>query len=296
MSAYTKQEPSASDGATHAPVSSRQQTDLLESFERDGYIVMLDLFPKSLLDEWRLFSQRYWHEIFEKLFENGHAPFPSHCRTDDAGDRHYALGRGIKHGFREIVMRSPGRYELSLLHPFSSHHPPLDGLVPQLSRIVPPLLHTPSWDDLKICNLSLIVSTPGSTAQGWHADGGHISATEHLPCHVLNIFVPLVDVTAENGPTELRPGTHYHTRDLARQMLLAKARGALRPAVAPVLAQGDALLFDYRVLHRGRANVGRDESERRSLLCITVSQPWFRDLVNFPLRSIELKRVNGDSE
>ena len=57
------------------------------------------------------------------------------------------------------------------------------------------------------------------------------------------------------GPTELRPGTHVYTRDLARMMLLAKAKKRLREAVVPELRRGDALLFDYRILHRGRANL-----------------------------------------
>jgi len=46
-----------------------------------------------------------------------------------------------------------------------------------------------------------------------------------------------------------------YTRDLARMMLLAKAKKRLREAVVPELRRGDALLFDYRILHRGRANL-----------------------------------------
>jgi len=44
----------------------------------------------------------------------------------------------------------------------------------------------------------------------------------HQPCHVLNVFLPLVDLTLANGPTELRPGSHFVSRDLARLTLLAK--------------------------------------------------------------------------
>jgi len=106
----------------------------------------------------------------------------------------------------------------------------------------------------RLINLSLLVATPGCPDQPWHADGGHVSLSKHEKCHVFNVFVPLVDVPLSMGPTELRPGTHFHTRNLAPMMLAARARGTLRPPVVPEMEAGDALVFDYRVLHRGRTN------------------------------------------
>ena len=106
-----------------------------------------------------------------------------------------------------------------------------------------------------LCNFSLLISTPGSPTQSWHADGGHTSLTTHLPCHVFNVFIPLIDVPLSMGPTEFRPGSHVYTRDLTRMMLLAKIKKRLRKTVVPELKCGEALLFDYRILHRGRANL-----------------------------------------
>jgi len=170
-------------------------------------------------------------------------------------------------------------------------------------------------DDYYICNLSLLVATPGCPTQSWHADGGHTSLTKHEPCHVFNVFIPLVDVPLSMGPTELRPGTHYHTRNLTSMMLVAKARKTLRSPVTPELKMGDALIFDYRILHRGRANMSDvvatqdsatdndddvikstsideegsadDECGRhRPVLVITFARRWFVDVCNFPKRSI----------
>ena len=155
-------------------------------------------------------------------------------------------------------------------------------------------------DDYYLCNLSLLVATPGCPTQSWHADGGHVSLTQHKKCHVFNVFVPLVDVPNIMGPTEIRPGTHYHTRNLAPMMLAAKARRTLRQPVVPQLKMGDALIFDYRVLHRGRANmsdeddeeeeecvVGKDHGGRdRPVLVLTFARRWFVDVCNFPKRSI----------
>ena len=171
----------------------------------------------------------------------------------------------------------------------------------------------------RLCNLSLIVATPGCTSQSWHADGGHVSLSQHEKCHVLNVFIPLVDVPLSMGPTELRPGTHYHTRNLAPMMLAAKARKSLRPPVCPELKIGDALVFDYRILHRGMANVSdvdvdNDDSQHgggtvsapsyeridcnvssgrihscgkdRPVLVLTFARRWFKDVCNFPKRSM----------
>jgi ectoine hydroxylase-related dioxygenase (phytanoyl-CoA dioxygenase family) len=46
---------------------------------------------------------------------------------------------------------------------------------------------------------------------------------------------------------------------------------------------GDALLFDYRVLHRGTLN---NTGGARPVFVLTVAKPWFRDLVNFPKRAL----------
>ncbi len=112
-----------------------------------------------------------------------------------------------------------------------------------------------------LCNFSLLISTPGSPTQSWHADGGHTSLTTHLPCHVFNVFIPLIDVPLSMGPTEFRPGSHVYTRDLIRMMLLAKIKKRLRKTVVPELKCGEALLFDYRILHRGRANLSDRDGE-----------------------------------
>ena len=60
-----------------------------------------------------------------------------------------------------------------------------------------------------------------------------------------NVFVPLVPLTACNGPTELRPGSHLHE---------GNTWGHVAPRLAPLLGTGDMLIFDYRLRHRGLAN------------------------------------------
>mmetsp|Transcript_4550 Transcript_4550/g.8397 ORF Transcript_4550/g.8397 Transcript_4550/m.8397 type:complete len:221 (+) Transcript_4550:158-820(+) len=132
------------------------------------------------------------------------------------------------------------------------------------------------------------------------------------------LMVMLLSLHPSSTPLILLEGTHYHTRNLAPMMLAAKARKTLQPQVTPRLRKGDALIFDYRILHRGKANlsdtvnakgdsegcldetsgegsdckdaditdnifkVGRD----RPILVMTFARRWFVDVCNFPKRSV----------
>ena len=122
-----------------------------------------------------------------------------------------------------------------------------------------------------------VVAEPGAADQPLHMDGGHLWQGTHgfeqpqCPPHCYNVFLPLVDVTAENGPTEFWPGSH----------VIGKARDAYdggEPGVALAGAVGDIIVFDYRVVHRGMANAA---SAARPVLYSTFSRPWFRDALNF---------------
>ena len=68
------------------------------------------------------------------------------------------------------------------------------------------------------------------------------------------------------------PGSH----------VLADARKAFAgemPSVALAGARSDAIVFDYRVVHRGMAN---EASAARPVLYLTFCRSWFRDQQNFP--------------
>lgn len=446
----THQQQQLDDHLVIAAAASRLH--LVKKFHTDGYITLTSTStppsPKSLLSS-KFTNQLHaecldiFHSVLQHLHESGMAPFPYSRRvksgdvseepvansaiigaplknysSKDHQDYEYPINAGLKNGFRELVMRSPGRYELALLVNYhhdsrTCHHESCccchdcyDGkrlmsvewieqqqrrvdrnnndddnaskqiastaAIPsaQLQRRSSCLQKLLGWihlygngrnnhsnhdneedwdrnenledemsmkefmefvsdifttssttcsnDNIKhlhnnnnqyyLCNLSLLISTPGSPTQSWHADGGHTSLTTHEPCHVFNVFIPLIDVPMLMGPTELRPGSQVYTRDLGRMMLLAKVKKRLREPVVPELKRGDALVFDYRILHRGRANLSDgvcDEDEDgdeadgyksirkkccrgrdRPILVLTFARRWFVDVCNFPKRSI----------
>jgi hypothetical protein len=90
--------------------------------------------------------------------------------------------------------------------------------------------------------------------QKWHADGGHLFSPHQLPegltlpPHCINVFYPLVDLTKENGPTEFRIGSHLRDSSENKNTESDVEFPLLCPA-------GSAVLFDYRIQHRGRANL-----------------------------------------
>jgi len=322
---------------------------IAEAFANEGFFVLRESFDTDVLLPFREFANAYFAKCFEDLCDHGHIEAPLYRRRkkglsdeDYSSDNTareqqqqqqytYTLQQGIQHGFREIVMRSPGRYELSLLHfdrkQTTDHDDEIDDnnnnnnnqtktsfdafpLGDNISRLVEPLksllprLVGPNYathDELKLCHLSLLIATPGSSDQSWHADGGHANVSKHLPCHCFNVFFPLQDTPRVLGPTELRPASHFLTRNLGPMMLAARCRKALKAPVWPELAFGDAIVLDYRVLHRGRANLsgGGDASPagangnttsfpaiNRNYLVLSYSEPWFQDILNFPKRSM----------
>ena len=76
------------------------------------------------------------------------------------------------------------------------------------------------------------------------------------------------------GPTEFALGTHR----LGYSLPEALAAGAA-PAYTPLLAPaGSAVVFDYRVWHRGLPN--RQAAAHRHVCYVVVARPWWRDQHN----------------
>ncbi len=264
-----------------------------ERFERNGFVVLPQFFYKSKLKAWQRFSSDYFNDIFRMLHEKGHTQFPEHSRlTPNSTHLEYAMEEGKAKGFQEIVMRSPGRYELSMIRKTMEEHkiPTIQPLLDELALVIPSFLHVESMDDVRI-DYSMIVTTPLAAEQAWHSDGDHYRLDQHMPCHVLNVFIPLVDVvTKELGPTEVFPGSHYATRSEGGVRL---RNDQLNPPVAPLLRLGDILIFDYRIIHRGQANLSESN---RPVLVLTLSQKWFQDEKNWPPWSLFHERKVASKE
>jgi hypothetical protein len=193
-----------------------------------------------------------------------------------------SLGRDA--GYAELVQRSPGRYDMACAWepPFSdpiiADH---DGLMPAVRAIL--------GEDCEVMLQGAVIALPHAPEQLWHIDGPHLfpEHPHHVPAHCLNVFIPLVDLTEENGPTQICPGSHFLTRSTTRTFKASAdnltAIQYTDPPVNLTAAAGSIFLFDYRLLHRGLAN---RSSHPRPLLYLVMARPWYRDRT-FPPRRLD---------
>jgi ectoine hydroxylase-related dioxygenase (phytanoyl-CoA dioxygenase family) len=85
-----------------------------------------------------------------------------------------------------------------------------------------------------------------------------------LPPYYFTVLMPLVQITKENGSTQVVKGSH-------RKLILKESDAEI---YAPLLSPGDMLIFDGRVLHRGSANVSNEE---RLVAYLTYVADWYHD-------------------
>lgn len=220
-------------------------------FTQNGFCVIDDVICTHEIDSFRGKAMDNYQEIRRRIIpESGHR-----------------FGVGIRNGFKEIVQRHENRYEMP--YRMTEIGSLMYADTPIIKRMVSSILGA----EYHIPNVSLVLSDSGAMDQGWHADGPHMSVEEVLPCHCLNVFIPLVDVTAANGPTSFRPESHHMTIDLKKKFLAAFMKKTLKPVCTPELRKGSILLFDYRVLHRGTANT---TAEARPILVLTFGKTWYQ--------------------
>lgn len=194
-----------------------------EKFEKDGYLTVDKIFEIDSIDKAYELSMKNFFELLKLIEENG-----------------LELGIGVKNGFKEIVQRHPKRYEMTYkmdldYFDYFQNNPILVNLVSKILDTENPI----------VANRSLVISMPGSEDQTWHIDGPHMSLENDLPCHCLNLFIPLINVSLEHGPTEFRPGSQFYTRDLKRLFLIAAIKKSLRKIEAPQIKKGSVLLVKF---------------------------------------------------
>jgi hypothetical protein len=194
------------------------------------------------------------------------------CSTDDSSSSQFS--------FLEASSRTLGRLDVKhncSLPPFAALSD--SNAPPALTSIVQSLL----GKDAELAHAGLIFSYPGTRDQPFHQDGHTLfpdldpSSVEHIPCYALNVFIPLHEITDGHGPTQFFPSSHKTTSSHLIQRDPATASRKL-PTIAPLLKVSDALIYDYRTVHRGQANVGNDV---RYMLYLMYCRPWFKDHINF---------------
>ena len=157
-----------------------------------------------------------------------------------------------------------------------------------------PLIAAVLGDNAEHSFSGVVYSDPGTPAQCWHIDSPHVSS-DHLPPHALNVMVALHDTPLTMGPTELARGSHRLTNHLQNpalvsdelvyqhektvpEQLVANTEQAVPEGVSSLLTAGSCLIFDDRILHRGRAN---DSTSRRSMVYFSYRQAGYAANTHF---------------
>lgn len=104
---------------------------------------------------------------------------------------------------------------------------------------------------------------PSRARQPVHSDVGHLWPLEMLegphPPAQLAVNVSTVDVSPENGATEIWPGTHRALGvgvgdDIKVPFDVVEARRAVSPPIQPTIRRGSILVRDIRLWHAGMPN------------------------------------------
>jgi ectoine hydroxylase-related dioxygenase (phytanoyl-CoA dioxygenase family) len=202
-----------------------------------GYVVITNAIESSLVDELR--------SVYLGLLDD-------------------FLRVAREHGVVDQVSQAPDR--LALFTPIA---PPFDDpeVVANPAAVV--VLEALLGADLTCTYLTSNTPLPGAGVQPIHRDHEPLFMGECdavLPAHVVSVGIPLVDMSDENGTTELWPGTH---RLVDGDRL--ESRVAALPSLRPEIAAGSLLMRDTRMWHRGTANQG---DAARPMLSIVYTRGW----------------------
>jgi len=165
-------------------------------------------------------------------------------------------------------------------------------------------------------DVSVVYSRPGAPAQGWHADGKHLSgdndagnwmgseadinnlkqsnppsrsfSSSHgsmsklAPPYAICLFIPLIDLNQEVGCTQFWPGSHRN-RDITGFGPVASVTQSTWNNDA--CKAGDGVWYDYRLLHQGLEN-HIDSNTQRPIVQVIFKKKWYVERDNYGLTSV----------
>jgi hypothetical protein len=130
---------------------------------------------------------------------------------------------------------------------------------------------------------------PSDQRQPVHADNTHLwphLTVAHPPAEVV-VNIATVDVSPENGSTEIWPGTHLDVtlaagQDIKIPLDVLEARRAVSPPIQPRISRGSAVIRDVRMWHAGMPN---RTNQPRPMIAMIHSCSWLHsgDPLRFPI-------------
>lgn len=123
-------------------------------------------------------------------------------------------------------------------------------------------------------------AVPSESRQPVHADSGQLwpNLQSVPPPYALVVNVGLVDMSSENGSTEIWPGTHLDPTvvmqdgDIEVKPDVLEARRREVPPLQPTVKVGDVIIRDMRLWHAGMPN--RTQAPRPMIAMIHYASWW----------------------
>jgi len=224
--------------------------DLASHLSKDGYVILNEVFPTSLIDKLHdAYLEEYGSMSSEQMAAKCAATGPN--RFLKVGDGRYEIAVTMKQPFSD-----PSLYA---------------------NELTASVLQQALGDGYKLSSFTVVVSYPGSPMQHIHRDHSHLFEPDGicglLPPHAINVAIPFADVDLKSGPTGVWPGSHRWPN---------AASCDPSKAVSTRLWRGDCMMIDYRTLHAGMPNLGDCV---RAILYIVYARGWFFDVRNFSNRN-----------
>ena len=210
-----------------SPGKLKQETidSVKQQFENDGVCCLDGALDQELLEALRDEFLRSWETLDTRITEAG-------------------VDRRKVFKFKELCSRKYGRFDVSQA---ACGDPTVFGRAKKEAvSVLEPVWQALLGEDAVVHMAGVIMNKGGSDDQAWHRDSAHLFPQE-LPAHAVVIFIPLVPMTEDNGPTHFKPGSHN---------LAAKESGTdvAMETVTCWPGVGSVTMWDYRLLHRGTSN------------------------------------------
>lgn len=130
-------------------------------------------------------------------------------------------------------------------------------------------------DDPASAEITAITAYDGAEDQVWHQDtkqDGNAIKFARTYSHSYSLFLPLQDITEKMGATDICPGTHYCTNDLA-DMCEHTKMGLHLAGAGNVFPAGAGALLNQHVWHRGGAHTDPSAPERIVFILSFLARP-----------------------
>eukprot|EP00667_Euglena_gracilis_P014692 EG_transcript_15232 len=247
-----------------APDTAADGPEAVKTLSSFGLAVMQAAVEPGRLAELKAHTMSWWKLLEERI---------AAIRNKDSG----AVIR-----FREVTERDTGRFDAQFTEAAAAAQDAMQAAA-MSSRWVP-LIRRLLSEDFRVVRCGVVCATAGTGHQYWHSDGPHRgpaagwdgagAAAPYCFC----VFVPLVDLTEETGYTQFWAGSHKYDG-----LLAAKGEQCVPGDTDALCPAGSAVVYDFRVVHRGMPN---ESASPRPILYFLYATPDFDEDYNFGTTSI----------